>query len=157
MSATPLPAGQVHMDVLPTRVSHYGQLLDVVRWRKDELAVSNEWIDAVAGLAPGTASKILAPVPTKRMGALWLFLIFGALGLGVAVCEDADALGRVRSRLERRTERNVRVRSSLRMCVMDGDFIRFRGRKGGLARAARMSDRQRSKAARHAARARWSA
>jgi hypothetical protein len=145
------------MDASPVRVTHYAELLAVVRARVAELGISHSTLDNVAGPPPGTAGKILAPVPTKRMGALWLFLVFGAIGLGVAVCEDGEALERVRSRLERRTERNVRVRSSLRMCVMDGDFIRFRGRKGGLARAARMSDQQRSKAARHAARARWHA
>jgi hypothetical protein len=149
------------MDASPVRVHHYAELLAVVRARKDELNISNETLDAIAGLSPGTASKILGPVPTKRMGGLWLFLICGALGLGVALYQDPEALARVQSRLVPRQQRNVRMRAVTThdevVIRLGPDFLHRIRRKGGLARAAGMSDRQRSAAARHAARARWRA
>jgi hypothetical protein len=42
-------------------VREYGQLLDALRFRQDELNVSRETLDEIAGLPQRYTSKLLAP------------------------------------------------------------------------------------------------
>jgi hypothetical protein len=86
--------------VLPIDIRSYADLLVTLRARRDELRVSHETIDEVAGLQPGYASKLLAPNPTRRLGYLSLGLMLGGLGLRMTIGEDAEALARIRRRLE---------------------------------------------------------
>jgi hypothetical protein len=141
--------------MLGRTVTHYRELLEAVRDRVAELQISHEVLDSISGLPSGYCGKLLCEPPRKRMGGISLFLVLGALGLVATVREDTAAFERVRSRLERRNHRQVRVRRNLRMCVFDADFIRQRGRKGGLARVANQTPKQRRDSARHAAKARW--
>jgi hypothetical protein len=141
--------------MLARTATHYRELLQIVRDRVAQLQISYEVLDSISGLPSGYSGKLLCEPPKKRMGAISQFLIFGALGLAITVHEDPAAFERVRGRLERRNHRQVRVRRKLGMCVFDADFIRQRGRKGGLARVANQTPKQRRDSARHAAKARW--
>jgi hypothetical protein len=145
------------MDASPVRVHHYAELLAVVRARVAELNISHQTLDHIAGLPSGYAGQILCEVPRKRMGGLSQFLILGALGLSLEVHEDTEALERVRSRLVQRSQRHVRKRTEVRMIVLHPDLLRLRAQRGGLAYVRNTTPQQRSKAARHAARARWRA
>ena len=84
-------------------------LLDIARARRDELNISHETIDALAGFPAGYASKILAPVPIRGIGYGSLGDLLGALGLALIVVEDLAAAERVRRRWlpRRRPQRKI--------------------------------------------------
>ena len=67
--------------------------------RVEELEVSRETIDHVSGLQSGYSSKILAPVPLKRVGSVTLGLLLSTLGLKLVVAEDREALAALRHRM----------------------------------------------------------
>jgi hypothetical protein len=74
------------------------ELLDAIRGRRDELNISHETIDDLAGLQSGYTSKILAPTPIKNLGPMSLGAILGALGIGLIVVEDSLQRSKVESR-----------------------------------------------------------
>jgi hypothetical protein len=139
----------------------YDELHQILRARKDELNVSCITLDEAAGFTPGHASKLLAPRPLKRLGPLTLGLMLQALGLQLIVVEDAEALKRIRPKL---VPREVKVpmlayswghQLGTSRRVVSKRFIRRLARKGGKARAQRLTPVQRSRIAKDAARARW--
>ena len=75
------------------------EMLAALRARKQELNVSFETIEAIAGLPSGYASKLLCDPPMKRMGALSLGLILAALGYTIHLVEDAEAFALIKNRL----------------------------------------------------------
>jgi hypothetical protein len=88
--------------VFPIDISSYTELLEAFRRRRDELDISYETLEQVAGLQPGYAAKVLVHPPMRRVGPLSLSLLLGGLGLRLTVSEDPEALERVRRRLEPR-------------------------------------------------------
>jgi hypothetical protein len=63
-------------------------LLDAIRARQDELDLSCETIDALAGFPSGYTSKLVAPVPIRGISHMSLTAILGALAIGLVVVED---------------------------------------------------------------------
>src|SRR5690348_2489030 len=84
------------------RASSYDALMDILRARKDELAITFECLDAAAGTQGGYCSKILAPVPIRQIGRLSLGCILQAMGLTLLVAEDLTALKKIERQLEKR-------------------------------------------------------
>jgi hypothetical protein len=76
-----------------------------MRSRLAELNCSHETVDAIAGWAPGYASKVFAPKPMKHLSGFTLFILLQALGLQLAIAPDAEALAAVQSRLKERPVR----------------------------------------------------
>lgn len=74
------------------------ELLDVMRWRRDQLNVSHETLDELAGLPSGLTGKILAMEPIRGVGFGSLGPLMGALGLALVVFEDSEASARMRQR-----------------------------------------------------------
>jgi hypothetical protein len=75
----------------------YEDGLAVLRARRDELDISNEVVDEVAGLARGHTSHLIAHRPSRGLrGISWN--IWEALGLKVVVLEDPAALARAKRR-----------------------------------------------------------
>jgi hypothetical protein len=70
-------------------------LLDVIRARRDELNISHETIDHLAGFPAGYTSKLLAPEPLRGIGYMSLGAVMGALGMAMVAIEDATAAARV--------------------------------------------------------------
>jgi hypothetical protein len=64
-------------------------ILEVCRVRRDELNISHETIDAIAGFPAGYTSKLLAPVPIRGVSHMSLSGLLGALALGLVVVEDS--------------------------------------------------------------------
>jgi hypothetical protein len=58
-------------------------LLEAIRTRQDELDLSCELIDEIAGLPARYTSKLLAPVPLRGISHMSLTAILGALGIGL--------------------------------------------------------------------------
>src|SRR5262245_31267559 len=59
-----------------------------LRDRAEALGVTRETIDHVSGMASGYAGKLLAPVPTKALGATSLPLMLNVLGVKLLLIED---------------------------------------------------------------------
>jgi hypothetical protein len=87
-------------------ITDYGSLLEAFRERAQELEISREGIDSVAGWADGYASKLLAGEAAKKrkiIGPMSLGLMLGTLGLKMILVEDPEATART---LARRTPVN---------------------------------------------------
>jgi hypothetical protein len=146
-------------------VSNYLALIEALRARVLELGISFETIDQVAGWTDKYASKLLAePTPgsAKRcMGPMSFDAMLGALAVKLQVIADPEML-----RYLRRNRYFVHRERSTRMPAPGShgyvvhrttyQMLRQMAPKGGVARAAKMTPRQRSIAARRAALARWS-
>ena len=76
--------------------THYAAVLDVIRDRIVELDITYRTVDALAGFTETYTSKLLAPVPLKRMSVDSLFSILGALALVPKFESDQDRLQRLR-------------------------------------------------------------
>ena len=86
------------MDATPVR--SYDDLVEVVRNRIIELAITHETADAISGLQSGYTSKLVAKM--KGFGPISLSCLLPALGVKLVAVEDPEALARVRSRLVKR-------------------------------------------------------
>lgn len=156
-------------------------LVDALRKRRDELNISHETIDSIAGLQAGYCSKLLAPRPIKNLGPMSLEAMLGALGLAIVVVEDEDAKGRVCGRWIKRKrpqklppqasaasidnevpailpitldlQAKLELRERMRML---GKLGAAKGAsKGGKRRAKMLKKKDRQEIASHAARIRW--
>ena len=78
--------------------------MECFRRRANELQLSRENIDAIAGWADRLAGKLLSPNPVRRIGMQSLQPMLAALGLKLIVAEDPDTLELYR---HRRSPRNV--------------------------------------------------
>jgi hypothetical protein len=73
-------------------------LLEAIRERQDELDLSCETIDEIAGLPARYTAKLLAPVPLRGISHMSLTAILGALGIGLVVVEDVAQREKVEDR-----------------------------------------------------------
>jgi hypothetical protein len=80
-------------------VRDYEDLLQAIRMRRDQLAVTHAVLDDVSGLQIGYVSKMLADPPVKNMGIMAMGPLLGALGVQLLMVEDPEAFARVRGRL----------------------------------------------------------
>lgn len=83
-------------------VNDYAGFHAALRARVDELQVTFDTIDEVAGFPSRYTSKLLAPGHTKWIGPMSFDALLGVLGLRLIVVEDVEALARVSARLVKR-------------------------------------------------------
>jgi hypothetical protein len=76
----------------------YDDLVVAIRARRDELNVSHELLDHLAGFQGGYVSKLLAPRRTKNFGVMSLASMLAALGVGLMLVEDSAQVERMRDR-----------------------------------------------------------
>jgi len=74
----------------------------VARERAEQIGLSRESIDALGGLAPGYASKLLCDPPMRIAGPASFFPMNGVLGMSVMLVEDTAAMLRVQNQPQRR-------------------------------------------------------
>jgi hypothetical protein len=91
-------------------ITDYDSLIQALRARANELSISRETIDNLAGLPDRYANKVLSTGGRKRIGMQSLGLLLGALGLKLIAVPDEEALARNRSRMVPRQEFQVRNR-----------------------------------------------
>ena len=77
-------------------------LVAACRARRDELNISHETIDHLAGWATGYASKVLAPDPMKGLGPVSLPALLGVLGVALVMVEDTAQVERMRDKWTKR-------------------------------------------------------
>ncbi|KRR22637.1 hypothetical protein CQ14_30995 [Bradyrhizobium lablabi] len=100
----------------PRVVRSRDEFVQLIRDRRDELQLTMETLDAVTGLADGLCSKLLAPNPTKGMGAISLKALLGALALGIAevrIIEDPAQAKRMAPRWTKRKRPDFTKRGQL--------------------------------------------
>jgi hypothetical protein len=140
----------------------YPGMLDALRARALELklCVSDDENLALMGLPSNYISKLLRPKPVRRIGPHSLGPILGGFGVKLVMVEDVAAMARLRMLSDKygkalKTRNGNLVRADSTHVVFSWQFMRKIRRKGGLARAAKLTARQRSDSARNAAMARW--
>jgi hypothetical protein len=84
----------------------YAGLIDAMRARTQErkIAISSENFSQLCGLPSYYAVKLLSVHPVRRIGALSLGPMLGALGMKLIAVEDSEAVARFTSRLPVRQE-----------------------------------------------------
>ena len=81
-------------------------LLDTIRARRDEVGISLETMDHVAGFVSGYSAKLLAPVAIKNLGWMSFGAALGSLGIALVAVLDEEQIKRVSPRWVRR-ERTI--------------------------------------------------
>ncbi|THD56754.1 MAG: hypothetical protein E8A46_02610 [Bradyrhizobium sp.] len=82
----------------PVPIRSMAELLAALRARRDELHLTHETIDAIAGWPAGYAGKLLAPEPIKNLGWSSLGLALNTFGIALVVVEDEEQKRRVEKR-----------------------------------------------------------
>jgi len=107
------PAAPEAIPAVPRVVTTHEELLDLLRRRRDDLGLTHETIDHIAGWASGYCSKVLSPEPLKGLGEQSLALVLDVLALGIArieIVEDPEQAARMRPRWTRRLRPKMRAR-----------------------------------------------
>lgn len=106
------------------------ELQVLMRARAEELQISRETIDELAGFASGYASKMLAPMPLKKMGELSIRLLIGALAVKLIVVDDPERRARM---AERYTPRNPKyaAHAGVVNVIFSKHHLRTIGKRGG--------------------------
>jgi hypothetical protein len=136
-------------------VRSYEDLHRIMRERANELKLSRNSIDAISGLQPGYAAKLLSPRPIKKLGALSMSLVLPVLGIKVVVMLDEQKTRDLQGRITNSTMQDPHMRSAATHFSLSHKFLRKIGRKGGIARRAKISSERASELGRRAALARW--
>jgi hypothetical protein len=139
-------------------IRSYDDLHKALRARADELNLSRLELDRLAGITSGYASKLLAPVPLKRLSPYTFTLMVGALGIRLRVEEDPEALERI-SRFAQKREVKVPMRAHKINPRSSKHFslrqLKKWASRGGDMRAYRLGKRRRRAIAKQAAAIRW--
>jgi hypothetical protein len=139
-------------------VSDHNQMLVAIRRRIEELELSHETVEFLAGLQSGYLTKVIADPPPKRMSPFTQFLILQAFGLNVQLVENPQLIEKLKGRwTTRKLRKSMRTAVSIdRVIHLPPDFMRRISRMGCEARMQKLTPARRSELARHAATARWS-
>jgi hypothetical protein len=140
-------------------VSDHNQLLEAIRRRIQELGLSYEVVNDLAGLQENYLTKVISNPPPKRMSPFTQFLILQALGLRIKQEEDPELIEKLRGRWTKRKltkTKKILPADSMHKMEIPIDTLRRRARAGGYARARCVSSERLSEIGRAAAMARWS-
>jgi hypothetical protein len=80
----------------PGAITSELEFVAALRARREELGLSYETIEAITGMAEGSANKCLSG--RKPIGALYQWLILEALGLNVRLEENPQTTAKIRNR-----------------------------------------------------------
>jgi hypothetical protein len=138
-------------------VQSYDDLHAALRARQDQLDISCQTIDRAAALANGHSSKVLAPQRLKKAGWQTLGFLLPALGMKLALLEDAAAVEQLRKFPKREIKPAIRAvpTGRGRKRLVSKRFLRKIAPLGGKARMASMTAKQRSKHMRQVVLRRW--
>jgi hypothetical protein len=78
------------------------ELLAALRKRRDELELTHERLDDIAGWPSGYAGKLLAPEPIKNLGFMSFGIALDAMGIALVVVENPEQIKLVEKRWVKR-------------------------------------------------------
>ena len=134
--------------------SDYDGMLELLRYRLEEIQTTHEAVDAVSGLHGGYTSKIVAPTPIRTLGRVSLGPMLQTLGLALIVVRDDEQFARVKDRLAKRE----RPRVQLPMGSIPRPswlFTRKMSNKLQSLRSEKVTPQHRKRIAKKAAKAMW--
>lgn len=139
--------------------SDYDGMVAALAAAKNWLGLSNEVCEQIGGLTKGHIDKLLGPSRVKNVGPLTLDILLELFAVQFVMQPNPDAARRMESRWERRNRSQIRV-AACRASIAQIEAIKpiifgQNAQRGGHARAASLTNEQRSRIARKAARARW--
>jgi hypothetical protein len=133
-------------------------LIEALRSRKDELGLSNGFVEGQLLMADGHCDKLLGRTQRKGMSIPVLLDIVELLGGRLVIQADAETEARMQARYERRDAKKVhppRRLSERLMEIARKQFYQELSARGNAARRAKVSAKARSRIARAAATSRW--
>lgn len=149
-------------------------LVRAFREAREERQITNETIDAIAGLPTRYTTKVLSPRPNRNLGQASFDGILGALGKALVLVDDPEQIPKVKNRwVKRRRIQSVVSEQASRASIADSEremqefkaklalsermkaLSKLGASKGGKRRAKLMKKRARQAQASHAARKRW--
>jgi hypothetical protein len=131
-------------------------LVEALRNRKDELNLSNAFVEHQLQMSDGHCDKLLGPTQRKGMSIPVLFDMVELLGLSLVIKIDPET--RMRDRWERRDAKKVHPPSRLSRKLMEiatTQFYQRLSKLGNDARKVKLPREARSNIARVAAVSRW--
>lgn len=135
-------------------VREYGELIDALRARAEELNISRETLDAITGLQAGYCSKLLAPVPIRNLGPVSLGPVIQALGLAIRIIEDPEAEARFSAQRAERARESLSVgKHEISTIQITHRKLRILARRGGKKRAQKLTPFRRRQIAKMGAKA----
>jgi hypothetical protein len=135
-------------------------VLTAVRARQNEIGLSNAMLDELSGFADGTSNKYCGPSREKMPLVSTLFLMLGAMGVGVVLVEDADAVKRLSGRWTRRQDNHIQSTGRLAQVAIQRALpaaITKLASSGGKSRWEGVDADERREHMRELARKRWAA
>lgn len=142
----------------PHIIKTYSQLIDYIRLRKNELNLSNSFVEEQGLMAPGYCSKIIGPSPIKNLSPRTLDDLMAILSFRLVAEPDPEQENKMKLVWEPRVQAQVRdTPGRLSRAVLEKArplIFAELGKAGGLKRAASLTAKQRSEIASKAASAR---
>lgn len=135
----------------------YPALIEALRARKDELGLSNETVDDLAGFTAGHADKLLGPTQRKSLGPLSLGLLLRVLAVKIVLVEDTEAAAAMDRRWDQRKRAPVeswRASTTLKNRIKPVVLSEM-GKEMRAHQLTKQKPSTRRRIARNAARARW--
>jgi hypothetical protein len=142
-------------DRMLAEINSYEDLHRALRTRAEELQLSRESIDAISGIPPGYAAKLLAPRPIKKLGGLSMPLVLPALGVKLVLMVDDEKTAAVLARTTTSTRSGRAVRAGTVKFELSERHMKRIRRKGGANSRAYMTKKRASELGRKAILARW--
>jgi hypothetical protein len=93
-------------------------LAEALRSRKEQLGLSNAFVEAQLQMTDGGCDKVLGPTQAKGMSILVMLDMIELFGARLVIQVNAETEARMRQRWERREERNVRPQKRLSRKLM---------------------------------------
>jgi len=133
-------------------------LIEALRSRKDELNLSNGFVEHQLQMGDGACNKILGPTQSKGLSLFVLLDMIELFGGQLVIQVDAETEARMRERWERRDAGKVhppRRLSAHLMRIAATQFYKRLSQLGNEARKVKLPREARSSIARAAALSRW--
>jgi hypothetical protein len=134
------------------------ELLEALRSRKEQLGLSNAFIEHQLHMANGYCDQLIGPTRRRGMTVAVLLDMVELLGCRLEMPPDAEVEARMQARYERRDAGKVRPPRRLSERLMEvarKQFYQELSARGNAARRAKISAKARSRIARVAATCRW--
>jgi hypothetical protein len=157
-SARTAPGSKFEVSMSEYVIQNREDLIEALRSRKEQLGLSNAFVEAQLHMADGGCDKVLGPSQVKGMSSTVLLDMIELLGAQLVIRIDAETEARMQKRWERRNEARVRPHRRLSKELLElarAQIFKELSARGNEARRAKVSSKARSRIARSAALCRW--